>query len=363
MNRTSLNQLGSMLVMFLIGSSPLFLLASDAGKDAWIAVALGTLGGALLLWAVNLYVYRMARGMNLIEIGLAYLGKPLGYVVGISYILYFCYKAVRNVREFGDLMMLYLLPLTPIWAIMLVICLMSAYTVFGGVEVLFRMAEFLLPYVIAIYALLFMFIMLSGLIHMENIQPVLDEGWGRVVKSAFPGLISFPFGELILFMMFWKYSDHEAHLVRFTMKCYLFSGAFISMTNMLLYAGLGSLAKQITVPLMELASLIGVSDFFERVDPFVALLLFTGVYFKLTAYYLGASLAMQQLFKRVRGHAVWLTGSAIFGGAFGFGSYMEQVAVGFNYNIKFHFPIFQIVLPTLLLALVAVRRRWMKKGG
>jgi spore germination protein KB len=363
MNRITLNQLGSMLVMFLIGSSPLFLLASDAGRDAWLAVMLGMLGGALLLWAVNLAVYRKAPGLNLIEIWLKYLGKPIGYTAGISYVIYFCYKAIRNVREFGDLMMMYLLPQTPIWAIMFIICAMAAYTVLSGVDVLFRMAEFVLPYVLGIYVLLFLLITLSGLIHFENVAPILDEGWKPLLKAAFPGLISFPFGELILFLMFWKYTDDEAGMVRMTMKCYLFSGLFISATNLLLYAGLGTMAKLITVPLMELASLIGVANFFERIDPLVAILLFTGVFFKLAAYYMGAVLGLQQLFNRLGRHAVWIAGSAIFGGSFLFKSYMEQVTVGFKYNLKLHFPIFQIVLPLALLGAVIVKQRWMKRGG
>ncbi|MDQ0110875.1 GerAB/ArcD/ProY family transporter [Paenibacillus harenae] len=363
MERISLNQLGSMIILFLIGSSSLFLLASDAGKDAWLAVFVGMLGGLALLWGVNLMIYRIAPNSNLIELINDHFGKWAGFLLSMGYVIYFCYKSIRNVREFGDLTSMLLLPNTPVSAIMLIICAMAAYTVMSGVDVFFRMAEFILPIIIAIYVMLFLIIAFSDLLQFDNLLPVLDKGMMPVLKAAFPGLISFPFGELILFLMFWKYVEKESNnLVRVTIKCYLFSGLFITTTNLLILAGLGKLAPVITIPLMQLTTFIEIAKILERIDPFVALLLFTGVYFKLTAYYMGAVLALRYMTKLPQTYAVLIVGSGIYlGSSFVFKSYMEQVTIGFTLNVKYHFPIFQIVFPLLLLIVVLVKKRWNEK--
>jgi spore germination protein KB len=363
LERISLNQLGSMIVLFLIGSSSLFLLASDAGNDAWLAVFVGMLGGLALLWGVNLMIFRHAPNSNLIEIINDHFGKYIGFLLSLGYVSYFCYKSIRNVREFGDLTSMLLLPNTPISVLMLIICAMAAYTVMSGVGVFFRMAEFILPLVIAIYVILFLIIAYADLLHFDNLLPVMDKGLKPILKAAFPGLISFPFGELVLFLMFWKYAEQEGHLmVSITIKCYLFSGLFIMTTNLLIWAGLGKLAPVITIPFMQMTTFIQIAKILERIDPFVALLLFTGVYFKLTAYYMGAVLAVRYMTKLSKAYAVLIVGAAIYlGSCIIFKSYMEQVSFGFNLNLKYHFPIFQIAFPLLLLIVVLVKKRWNEK--
>ncbi|WP_246096243.1 GerAB/ArcD/ProY family transporter [Paenibacillus sinopodophylli] len=362
LQRISLNQLGSMIILFLIGSSSLFLLASDASKDAWLAVIVGMLGGLLLLWGVNLFLYRLMPEMNLIEMIFELMGKPIGYLIGIAYVLYFCYKSIRNVREFGDLSIMYLLPQTPLPALMLIVCLLSAFTIFHGVDVFFRMAEAVLPIVIIIYILLFLLVAGSGLLHFDHVTPVLDEGFKPIWDAAIPELISFPFGEIVLFLMFWKYTEHRGNMVSLTVKCFLFSGLFITFTNLFILAGLGSLAGTVSIPLMQLTNLIEFARFLERIDPLVALLLFTGVFFKLTAYYFGAVLALSQIVNRPNNkYIILLIGMVIFFGSFLFRNYLEHIYVGFQYNVKYHFPIFQIFLPIMLLTLAIIKKRRSEK--
>lgn len=186
-----------MIILFQIGSSPLFLLASEAGSDAWISVFIGMLCGMLLLIAVTLQVHRKAPGLNLVEIFNSTFGKVAGSLFGVSYIVYFCYKAIRNVREFGDLMILFLLPTTPLWFIMFVFLILAGYAVYQGVEVFARIAEILLPIIILLYVGLFIMIYCTGLFDIHRLQPVMDNGLKKVAGAAIPGLISFPFGEMV----------------------------------------------------------------------------------------------------------------------------------------------------------------------
>lgn len=121
------------------------------------------------------------------------------------------------------------------------------------------------------------------------------------------------------------------------------------LTNVLIITVLGDLSGAYIIPFMFGTSLIEIGGILERMDPFVSLLLFGGVFFKQATYYLAAVLAAAQLFKVKRQIMVFPVGIAIYAGARMFKSYMEHIRLGFEYNLKFHFPIFQIVLPILLL--------------
>ncbi|MCK9858556.1 GerAB/ArcD/ProY family transporter [Paenibacillus sp. ATY16] len=353
----TLRQMATMVILFLIGSSSLFLLGGTAERDAWLSVAVGVLAGFVVISLVTLQIQRLEPDRNLIEIFMLYFGKVIGFVFGLVYVVYFCYKCTRNVREFADLSIMFLLSDTPLSVIMLIICIIGGYAVMGGPGVFFRMAEVLLPLLILIYVAIYFLLIMTGTIDLARLLPMLEKGFKPVWDAAIPEIISFPFGEMVLFLMFWRYIDKSSfgQVMRVTMKSYLFAGAFITVMNVIIIASLGSLAGWSTVPLLQATTFVTIGDVFERFDPFVALLFFTAVYVKLTAYYLGASLALAYLLRISLRIAAIPVGIGIFFGSFWFKSYMHQVNVGFEQNIKYHFPIFQMYIPLLLLIVMLLR--------
>lgn len=362
MEKISPYQLGVMIIMFEIGSSPLFLLASEAKRDAWISVLIAMVCGMLLLVFVTLPIQRREPGMNLIDMWFRYGGKWAGHLVAWPYVIYFMYKSVRNVREFGDLMNLYLLPRSPLVVLIIVIMLLSAYAVYMGVEVFFRVTEMLLPVITVIYFLLFVLLLIVGVIQVETLLPIMEKGPGPVVDAALPEVISFPFGEMVLFLMYWQFVSSKKSILPATLISYSMAGLFLVFTNALILSILGpDLAGIGGIPLMIIASLIRITQFLERMDPFVAILLFIGVWVKQTAYYFGAAMALASIFKSTYKRMTIPAGVVIFIGSLMFGSFMEQIRFGFKFNVKYHFPVFQIVLPILLLLLMLIRKKE-KKG-
>lgn len=357
MERISLYQLASMIILFLIGSSPLFLLASEAKQDAWIAVGIAMICGLVLLIFVTLNIQMLEPDKNLIEIIKLYFGKVAGLPLAWAYALYFIYKSVRNVREFGDLMIQYLLPDSPLLVITGILMLISGYAVFKGVEVFFRVAELLLPLLIGIYIIMVILLFATGLVEVEQLMPVLGDGIRPVLSAALPEVVSFPFGEMVLFLMFWKYAVNTSKVRSSTVIAYCMAGCFLVFTNILILSIVGpSLAGAGGIPLMLAASMIQIAKIVERMDPFVAILLFLGVLFKQTAYYFGATLTLSSIFGSSHRRMLFPAGAAIYGGALLFSSFMQQIWFGFQYNIKYHFPIFQIVIPLIVLLVMKMKQ-------
>jgi spore germination protein KB len=330
MERISQSQLAAMIVLFQIGSSPLFLLASEAGSDAWISVLIGMIGGLLLLSLVTLQLQRRMPEQDLFDMIERSLGKVAGGLLAAVYIVYFGYKAVRNIREFGDLMILYLLPSTPLWFIILVLLAVAAYAVFQGIEVFSRVAQILLPMIVFIYVALFVAVCGTALFDAHRLMPVLDNGLKKPIESALPELISFPFGEMVLFLLFWKYADRRGGTTRTTLLSYLFAGTFIVITTIFILGSLGPLAEFSVVPLIQIVSLVQTADFIQRLDPIVALLLFGGVFMKMTSYYLGTTLLFSRLFRIGRFAALFPVGVLLFMGSLAFRSYMQHIWFGFE---------------------------------
>lgn len=361
MEKISPYQLGVMIIMFEIGSSPLFLLASEAKRDAWISVLIAMVCGMLLLVFVTLPIQRREPGLNLIDILFRYGGKWAGHLFAWPYVIYFLYKSVRNVREFGDLMNLYLLPESPLVVVIIIIMLVSAYAVYMGVEVFFRVTEVLLPVIMVIYFFLLFLLWIVGVIQVDNLLPIMEEGIRPVVDAALPEVVSFPFGEMVLFLMYWRFVNEKKNILPATLISYSMAGLFLVFTNALILSILGpEMAGIGGIPLMIIASLIRITQFLERMDPLVAILLFIGVWVKQTAYYFGAAMALASIFKTSYKRMTLPAGAVIFIGSLLFGSFMEQIRFGFEYNVKYHFPIFQIVLPSLLLLVMLIRKKGKK---
>lgn len=361
MERTSSYQLSALIILFQIGSTSLFLLASDAERDAWVATSVAMLAGLALLVFVTLPIQRMEPRGNLIDMFIAYLGRYAGTALAFAYIPYFCYKSIRNLREYGDLMIIYLLPNTPLSVIMFILILLSGYAVYQGVEVFFRLVEWLLPLILIIYISLIFMIISSDVMDLHRLQPILEKGLKPVVSAALPEVVSFPFGEMVVFLMLWSFYNGKRQLSKITLASYLFAGAFILFTHIAIICSMGVFSTVSTMPFMMAVSFVQMTELLDRMDPFVALLLFAGVFVKQTTYYLAAVLAVSALFKMNRRRAIIPVGAIIYFGSFLFRSHMAQVWFGFKYNLKYHFPIFQIVIPIVLLLVMYAKKSRMRE--
>ena len=61
--------------------------------------------------------------------------------------------------------------------------------------------------------IVFMFIG-SNIIHLERLMPMLENGIQPVLQASLPEVISFPFGQIVVFLMFWSHLDDKKTLSR-----------------------------------------------------------------------------------------------------------------------------------------------------
>jgi len=281
----SVHQFTVLIIIYVIGDAILILpsmIAYEAKKDAWLAAIFSLVIGMFFVWLIFL-VSRLYPDLTIIESNKKVMGKFLGSLVSIMYLSYsFIYAAVA-LREVGDFLTTEMLPDTPIEAIHILFVIIVIMATRLGLETFARCVEILYPYVF----LLFFVLVISLLpnVDIENVQPVFEGGFKPIVRASLL-FITYPFVELVLFMMIFPHVNKSSKVKRS-----LFLGAFIGgivlvlfTTITILVLGHEQTSRQM-YPGFLLAKKINVGDFFSRVEVVLAGIWFITIFFRITIYF------------------------------------------------------------------------------
>ncbi|MNW35880.1 Spore germination protein YndE [compost metagenome] len=349
-------QISFMVILFEIGSTPLFLLGSKAKQDSWLAMTVGSIVGFLLL-LVFLWIQSRFPESAWIEILKKSFGTIAGSGFGGIYCLYFAYQSMRNVRDFGELSKLTLLPKSPMFLTILIFVATGAYVVWKGAAVFFRLPEILLPIMFVVYCSLVAVLLIMGSVDINNLTPVLEHGIIPVISTAIPDIVSFPFGQMLVFLMVWSLWENPGVPVKSTLTGYIIVSLFLIFMNILNMAILGPVISS-TSQLPFLKSIRTLSHFLliEKLDIFVTILLYLGLLVKMTLFFFCAVQGVAYLAKS--SHKGWVipVGGLIYAASFIEKDYTRHLAIGLGPSLKVDV-FFQVVVPLLALLLLLVRGR------
>lgn len=349
-------QIAFMIMLFEIGSTPLFLLGGKAKQDSWIAMCTGSAAGFLLLMLL-MWIQHRSLGTDLIGILRYHFGKVPGAVIGGVYGLYFAYQSMRNVRDLGELTAITMLPRTPMAVTMLVFLLLALYAIWKGAEVVFRLPEVLLPVMLFFYLVLVLLLGIMGSIDFNRLAPVMEGGLMPVIKAALPDIVSFPFGQMIVFLMLWSLWEKPGVPVKYTINAYLLISLFLIFMNALNAAVLGpAIAGTSQLPFLKTVRTLSNLKFVERLDILVTIQLFLGLLIKMMLFYFCSVKAAAELTGRPAKWWVFPVGLVIYGSSFLERDYTQHIAVGLGPSLKLD-PVFQVAIPLLLALSILVRSR------
>ncbi|MFB9759627.1 GerAB/ArcD/ProY family transporter, partial [Ectobacillus funiculus] len=97
-------QLFAMMFLFELGSALVVSYGITAKKDAWIATLLGLCGG-IVLFFIYYFLFLQYPNLSLTGYARKILGKYVGWIIGLLYVLFLLYDAARDLRDFGDLLL------------------------------------------------------------------------------------------------------------------------------------------------------------------------------------------------------------------------------------------------------------------
>jgi len=197
-------QLGLLTFGYLYGTIAITDPVLAAKSDAWIASIIGYIGGTILI-TMYLFISKMNAGKTLTEILESCFGKVIGKAISILYISYFLHKAAMNLRGFGEFMVITSYPETPMIVIIIVFMIAVFYVVKKGLESIGKIGEITVP--IIPIPILAMTTSLLTIKYFIGFRPILHE-IAPVLKGAF-NFINVPFGDLVVFLMVFPYTNKE----------------------------------------------------------------------------------------------------------------------------------------------------------
>ncbi|MFC3884489.1 GerAB/ArcD/ProY family transporter [Bacillus songklensis] len=361
--KISAYQLFVLMLLFELGSALLVPLAIEAKQDAWLAILLGMAGG-FFLFLVYHRLYQYYPDILPTEYAQKIMGKVFGRVLAFLYILAFAYLGARVLRDFGEMLVTFAYPDTPLFIVNALLMLVIIYSVRKGIEVLARAGEllFVLMYLLAITG--FILIVVSGLIDMNNLKPVLEEGISPVMKVVFTQTLYFPFGEAIVFAMILPYLNNPKKAKITGLFALGLSGINLALAMAINIGVLGvDLTSRSQFPLLSTIQTIQVADFLERLDVYFMLALVIGGFFKISVFFYAAVTGIASLFSiKETSRLTYPIGLVILFLSITMASnFPEHIQEGLEVVTLFvHLP-FQVIIPVLLLVVAFFKNR--KKHG
>nr|WP_263323253.1 spore germination protein [Neobacillus sp. Marseille-Q6967] len=357
--KISLYQLFVLILLFELGSAILVPLAMDAKQDAWLAILFGLAGGLLLYWVyyrIFLYYPELAPAEYMQKL----LGKVLGSFLSFCYIIYFLYIAARVLRDFGEMLLTFAYIETPLFIVNALLILVIIYTVNKGIEVIARTGElfFLFVYFLAIVG--FVLIISSGLIDINNLKPMLEDGIQPVVKVFVTQTLYFPFGEVIVFTMIFPYLTNKKKGKRTGFFAMALSGINLAIIMAINISVLGvDLASRSQFPLLSTIQSIQVAEFLERLEVFFMITAVICIFFKTSLFFYAALSSTAIIFKvKEPSKLTYPFGMVIlFMSVTIASSYSEHLQEGLKFVTRFLSPPFFAIIPLLLLGIAFLKNR------
>ena len=144
----------------------------------------------------------------------------------------------------------------------------------------------------------YFFILLSGKINIQNLQPVLVDGFVPVLKASYPRIITFPFGEMMVFLMFWCFVEPKDKIRKVSYMALLTSSILLCFSLIIIVSVLGvTIASNSLIPLLDVVKQINILGILRNFDAIAILNMLIGGFFKFTIFFYAGVSCFSTLFK------------------------------------------------------------------
>ncbi|MDX8288636.1 endospore germination permease [Metabacillus indicus] len=358
------NQVFSLMVLFLLGSTVVVGLSLDSEEEAWLVNMIATAAG-IVIYFLYIWILRIEpRRKTFTELLKTSFGKWIGTCFICLYAVYFLYIGMRVVKDFEFFISTVLFYNIETWVIGFVFILLAGYACILGLEAIARVSELLFFGSIMMIALTTLITILNPMFEWTNVLPLIKPDWRSVIGSVFPAKIAFPFGELIAFLMIFPAVNNQSYLLKRGWMAVVFSGLIIIAITESIIGMLGAkIAVYFSYPLIKSIETIDLLDFFQHIEILSVIVFFFVGFIKVVLLCYAAIKSLSEIMPRVKNnHLVYGVLSAGFASTFFMDkSIVEHTKTGLEFVPKYiHLP-FQFGIPLLLLAILLLKKMLRKK--
>ena len=169
-------QLCLLLILFVFGNAPIFILTPNDYQHCWISYMLAGVGGIVML-AVYLLIYHLHDRLSLTAILKNSFGNIIGSAIALLYAFFFLFHTAMLLCMYSGYLRLSNYFDTPQGFINLVLCIVITYALYKGIRVIARVSEFfiwpILVLIVLISIILIQYYDFNNIYPLKNIDPIL----------------------------------------------------------------------------------------------------------------------------------------------------------------------------------------------
>ena len=269
------------------------LTGSEAGRDAWIAFLFSLVPCALLTWLI---AYPTARwpGWSFVSLSRAALGKWLGTVVALLFLAGYLVATSVILREYAEAIVTVILPSTPLVVVISVIALLGTVTAAQETAAVGRLALLIGPIVVA--SVFIIGLLAAPSVELGRLMPVLSTGWRGILSGVLTAMVwdtqvvlYYPLAAAAA-----RADETSTGLVVSAVAATLL-GTLI--TVLAVSAFTAELAVNEAFPLFEVARLVAVGEFVQRIDAIAAGAWGLGLILTSSLFFHAAALGMSEMLR------------------------------------------------------------------
>jgi len=333
--------------------------AKYAKNDLWLSPILASLIGYATVY-ITYKLHKLYPKQTVIQFSEQIIGRIPGKILGFLFLFFYIPITGQILRSYGEFIVDSFLVKTPISVIMALMVLLCAIIVRGGIEVMGRAAQLLVP--VFIFPILILIALLGPDLEFKNIFPILGNGIMPPIKgSIVPGGWFSEFFLMIFLLPF--LTDMKKGMKSGMMSVFAVMITLIVVNLMVLFI-LGSTTSTKNYPVMNVSRYISLADFFEHLESAIMAVWIVGAFVKISVFYYAAALGTAQWLNLSDYRpVVWPIGILIV--EFSFWSYPSSMDVS-RYDIvafPFHGILMQTIIPLLLLVIAMIRKRNRQRKG
>lgn len=274
---------------FIQGSTLLSAFVISVSKqDTWFVVLTGFIAS---LGVMGIYIALMKRYpyKNILQMFEAIFGVFAGKIISTLYFFYFLSLAALNSRDVGNFVLGYILPDTPMIAVLAMFMFVCSWVVRSGIENLVRYSFWyvLVSFIVIflIYVLLIKDMKFSNLLPAFTLPPVKYVQGTHIVAAI-------PFCEIVVFLMMVPSLREQDKAARSFLLGLLIGGVTLLAIVIRDVATLGNLIGIVALPSYEAVKLIDIADILTRMEVLYAIELLFLQFFKVSVLFYATVLAM-----------------------------------------------------------------------
>lgn len=276
------------ILHILIGTNLIVGISNGLEQDSWMGAVIGTLI-ALILFTIYYLMYYFGGKGTFSEIHMKAYGNQLGRAVTFLFGSYFLFMSAIMIANVAFFVQIILLPYTPFYMIIIHMCMLLGYMLFLRFGAFARAS--ILNFFIITLVCIFLAIMayFNGIVYIERMQPFISHTPKEIFTHVFPSVVTIPFGELLLLLVFLPMVSTQKSLYIKSMLVIVISGCIL-VFMMLVTTGIlgGPLMDEMNFPILKATEKITLLKFIKRLDIITLTFFVLGAFMKMGLFLFGS---------------------------------------------------------------------------